>query len=88
MSFPAKRELLVQVAPCYRETDHREKTIILEEFVAATGYARKYAIRLFHRPTTMVHPLSLLPPFGYISCTEIGYRFGDIEVSLTPLGLH
>ena len=46
MSGLAKRELLVQVSPRYRDAIPREKRVILDEFVAATGYARKYAIRL------------------------------------------
>jgi len=50
MSFRAKRELLVQVAPRYQQAGHRQKSLILDEFVAATGYARKYAIRLLTRP--------------------------------------
>lgn len=50
MSFRAKRELLVQVAPRYQQAGHTQKSLILNEFVAATGYARKYAIRLLTRP--------------------------------------
>ena len=50
MSFQAKRELLAQVAPRYREAGHEQKTVILNEFIAATGYARKYAIRLLAQP--------------------------------------
>lgn len=46
LSFQAKRELLVPVAPRYRDADASQKSLILDEFVAATGYARKYAIRL------------------------------------------
>ena len=46
MSFQGKRELLGQVAPRYREASREQKTVILNEFIAATGYARKYAIRL------------------------------------------
>ncbi|MCZ7570928.1 MAG: ISNCY family transposase [Ardenticatenaceae bacterium] len=46
LSFQAKRELLMQVAPRYRDADASQKSRILDEFVAATGYARKYAIRL------------------------------------------
>lgn len=46
MSGLAKRELLVQVSPRYRDAIPREKRVILDEFVAATGYARKYAIRV------------------------------------------
>jgi len=50
MSFQAKRELLGQVALRYREAPPRQKRAILDEFVAATGYARKYAIRLLRQP--------------------------------------
>ncbi|MDP6419746.1 MAG: transposase, partial [SAR202 cluster bacterium] len=50
MSLQSKRELLYQVAPRYRESDRRQKSVILNEFVATTGYARKYAIRLLTSP--------------------------------------
>lgn len=54
MSFQSKRELLQQVAPRYQAADSQEKSIMLDEFVAATGYARKYAIRLLDHPTPVV----------------------------------
>lgn len=38
------------------EVSHSQKSAILDEFVAATGYARKYAIRL------LTHPASPPPP--------------------------
>ena len=50
MSFRSKRELLAQVAPRYQQATHTYKSVILDEFVAATGYARKYAILLLTRP--------------------------------------
>lgn len=50
MSFRSKRELLAQVAPRYQQATHTHKSIILDEFVAATQYARKYAILLLSRP--------------------------------------
>ena len=50
MSFRAKRELLAQVAPRYQQAAPEHKSLILDEFVAATGYARKYAIRLLASP--------------------------------------
>jgi Integrase core domain len=53
MSFRAKRELLVQVAPRYRAARHGQRSAILDEFVAVTGYERKYAIRLLLGP---IHP--------------------------------
>ncbi len=50
LSFRSKRELLLQIAPRYREASPALKTVILDEFVAATGYARKYAIGLLRHP--------------------------------------
>ncbi len=50
MSFRSKRELLAQVAPRYQRAGHTQKSVILDEFVAATGYARKYAIQLLAQP--------------------------------------
>ena len=46
MSFQAKRELLAQVAPRYQHATYSHKSLILDDFGAATGYARKYAIRV------------------------------------------
>ena len=54
LSYQAKRELLQQVALRYREASATRKTVILDEFVAATGYARKYAIRLLSQPISPV----------------------------------
>ena len=53
MSFRAKRELLQQIAPRYQEVTERQKVAILNEFVAATGYTRKYAIRLLNHPGSL-----------------------------------
>src|SRR5579859_6295206 len=57
MSVRSKRELLAQVAGRYREGGSVQKTIILDEFVAATGYARKYAIRLLAQPVLPQEPI-------------------------------
>jgi hypothetical protein len=54
LGFQAKRELLLQVAPRYREMSGKEKSAILNEFVAATGYDRKYAIRLLSKPVQAI----------------------------------
>ena len=53
LSYRAKRELLIQIAPRYREASSTLKEVILDEFVAATGYARKYAIRLLNHPADL-----------------------------------
>src|SRR5438105_12889191 len=50
MSFRGKRELLVQVAPRHSNARHGQRSVILDEFVAVTGYDRKYAIRLLLGP--------------------------------------
>jgi hypothetical protein len=57
MSFRAKRELLVQVAPRYRVARHGQRSGILDEFVAVTGYERKYAIRLLLGPIQPPEPI-------------------------------
>jgi hypothetical protein len=53
MSFRAKRELLAQVASRYREVGRTQRSTILDEFVAVTGYARKYAIRVLRGPVVV-----------------------------------
>ena len=57
MSFLAKRELLARVAPRYQIATPPQKSVILDEFVAVTGYARKYAIRLLAHPVFPPAPL-------------------------------
>jgi hypothetical protein len=57
MSFQGKRELLLQTAPRYQAASHGHKSIILDEFVAATGYERKYAIRLLTHPVAPPAPI-------------------------------
>ena len=46
MSQGSKRELLETIRPRYRKASKKEKQTILDEFVAVTGYHRKYAIRI------------------------------------------
>src|SRR5215213_305354 len=57
MSFQAKRELLAQVAPRYQHATQSHKSLILDEFVAAIGYVRKYAIRLLSQPVPPPAPI-------------------------------
>jgi hypothetical protein len=51
MSFPARRELLGRVRVRYHEACPAHKARMLDEFVASTGYARKYAIRVLGQPS-------------------------------------
>ena len=51
MTAKSKRELLAAIQPRYLRANKSEKAHILDEFCAATGYHRKYAIRLLkHGP--------------------------------------
>jgi hypothetical protein len=57
MSYRGRQELLVRVAPRYQDACGASKSRILDEFVASTGYARKYAIRLLHGPVRPPAPI-------------------------------
>ncbi len=50
MSQTSKRELLSAVRPRYTLGDRTAKQHVLDEFVAATGYHRKYTIQLLNHP--------------------------------------
>lgn len=52
MSLKARRELLAAIASRYGQATKAEKERILDEFVAATGYHRKYAINILQNPQT------------------------------------
>lgn len=65
MSFRATRELLAQVAPRYMEAGRTQKSVILDEFLATTGYARKYAIRLLAQPVAPPGPIRRPRPPRY-----------------------
>jgi hypothetical protein len=43
LSFQARREVLHQMAPQYRQASPSQKRTLLEAFIATTGYVRKYA---------------------------------------------
>ena len=50
MSLDARRELLERVSERYRFARVGEKTQILKQFLATTGYSRKHAISLLNAP--------------------------------------
>lgn len=47
-----RKELIEAVGARYRTSTVEERSAILDEFVAITGYHRKHAIRLLSRPAT------------------------------------
>lgn len=50
MSMKSKRELLTTVSPRYVTATGTDQARILDEFVATTGYHRKYALALLNHP--------------------------------------
>lgn len=49
LSARARRELVAQIAPVYREASVARKGMLLDHLVEMTGYARKYAIMLLQQ---------------------------------------
>ncbi len=61
----ARRVLLQQVAPAYHQALGSHKQLILEEFVTATGYVRKYAQWLLnHTEEVLAPPTALRRRYG------------------------
>src|SRR5258706_2130380 len=50
LSYQSRRDLVRQMAPRYQEASRARKSVLLDEFVALTGYMRKYAIQLLNHP--------------------------------------
>jgi len=56
MSLNSRRELVANVRLRYQEANWKLKNKILDGFVAASGYQRKYAIYLLNRPDSKHQP--------------------------------
>jgi hypothetical protein len=50
LSYQARRELVERMAPQYRAASRSQKMLLLDTFVAMTGYVRKYATWLLNHP--------------------------------------
>ncbi len=57
MSTTSKRDLLTTVSPRYVLATGADKARILDEFVATTGYHRKYALALLNHPPLRTRPI-------------------------------
>ena len=56
MNLKTRREILESIRVQYQESDWQKKGKILDGFIAASGYDRKYAIRLLSRNTIIDKP--------------------------------
>ena len=52
LSLEAKRDVLEQLLPRYREAPLAQKRVLLDDFVRLTSYHRTYAIWLFNHQTS------------------------------------
>src|SRR5437660_8072078 len=66
LSYQARREVLQQVAPQYREASSSQKRTLLDAFVATTGYHRTYARWLLNHAEEVqqTHGRSQLRKYG------------------------
>jgi hypothetical protein len=66
LSYQARREVLQQVAPQYREASSSQKRTLLDAFVATTGYHRTYARSLLNHAEEVqqTHGRSQLRTYG------------------------
>jgi hypothetical protein len=66
LSYQARREVLKQVAPQYREASSSQKRTLLDAFVATTGYHRTYARWLLNHAEDVqqTHGRSQLRTYG------------------------
>ena len=72
MSLKSKRELLEVIGPRYLKANKAEKQKILDEFTCATGYHRKYAIRVLkNRRQTQDHRKGKTKAFRSIYTGEV-----------------
>lgn len=62
LSYQARRELVEQMAPQYRAASRKQKMLLLDTFVAMTGYVRKYAMWLLNHPVESGPSISYARP--------------------------
>jgi hypothetical protein len=79
MSLQARGELVAAVGPRYQQAGKKDKQKILDEFTAATGYHRKYAIDLLQQK----EPQALLPK-GQAKPRERRYT-ADVKAALVKV---
>jgi len=89
VSQGSKREMIEAVRPRYLKANRAGKEQILDEFIAITGYHRKYAIRILKqgpKPTVRKSRVAEKIPRGSGKCigTNLGNLWSDLfkEIAL------
>ena len=62
MNLQTRREILNSIRIQYQESDWRQKSKILDGFIAASGYDRKYAIKLLSSNTVINRSQCIVRP--------------------------
>ena len=65
LRYQARRELVERMAPAYREASRTQKMLLLDTFVALTGYIRTYAMWLLNHPVESRPSISHARPVHY-----------------------
>ena len=65
LNYQARRELVERMAPQYRAASRLQKMLLLDAFVALTGYVRKYAMWLLNHPVESAPSVSHARPVHY-----------------------
>jgi hypothetical protein len=71
LSYQARHELVERMAPAYREASRSQKMLLLDTFVALTGYVRKYAMWLLN------HPVESRPSIPHVRPVHYGPEVED-----------
>ncbi|MER9858881.1 MULTISPECIES: hypothetical protein [unclassified Mesorhizobium] len=80
-----RSELVEAIVERYRSGSRSDKRLILDEFVAVTGYPRKDAIRVFRHRASKTPPQQEAQPWLWWRCSRrAGGVVGGIRVVVLP----
>ncbi len=77
LSYQARREVLQQAAPQYREASSSQKRTLLDAFVSTTGYHRTYARWLLNHAEEVQEWEEIRP--GLLEADLVAHCGADIE---------
>ncbi len=87
LSMATRRELKQAVGERYRAAGRWERRQILDEFARVTGYHRKHALRVLHRPFVPEREGLPFVEFSWEGLSEGNSMCGRGWASLNPTGV-